>query len=73
MDDMKLRVLDLVRQIDSLNREIEEHWSRVQRFVQVNDMDSAISLLNAYFRLKERLQAAEAAVAGILRGHFADK
>jgi uncharacterized coiled-coil protein SlyX len=70
MSDLKEQIALSVRQIDDLNRGIAEHWSMVQRCVAENRVDDAISLLNAYFRMKTKLNQVESSLEGILRGHF---
>lgn len=70
MSDLKEQIAPSVRQIDDLNRDIAEHWSMVQRCVAENRVDDAISLLNAYFRMKTKLNQVESSLEGILRGHF---
>ena len=70
MEQMKTQIRDLVQNIDSLNREIAEHWSQAQKHIVNNDVDAAISILNAHFRLKTRLEQAETQLVGILKGYF---
>jgi hypothetical protein len=71
--DAKEQIAMDVRQIDDLNRQIAEHWSMVQKCLSQDDVDGAISLLNAYFRLKTKLVQVESALQGQLRGYFSDK
>ena len=73
MDTMKQQIADYVRKIDNLNREIAEHWSKAQRLVTASKLDEAITVLNAYFRLKTSLEQAESQLLGVLKGYFADK
>jgi hypothetical protein len=73
MMDMKEQIAASVRQIDELNRDTAEHWSMIQKCVAEKRADEAISLLNAYFRLKTKLNQIESALQGTLRGHFSDK
>ena len=73
MTDLKEQIAGYVRQIDDLNREIAEHWSMAQKLVADNHVDKAISILNAYFRLKTKLRQVEGSLAAILLGHFSDK
>jgi hypothetical protein len=68
--DLKDQVRDLVHQIDHLNQQIAEHWSHVQKLITANQIDDAISILNAYFRLKLEHGRAETRLAGILSGYF---
>jgi len=70
---MKEQIAGYVRQIDDLNRDIAEHWSMAQKFVADNQVDKAISILNAHFRLKIKLEQVEASLIGILKGYFSDK
>jgi hypothetical protein len=71
--DMKEQVAESVRQIDEVNRNIADHWSMVQRYVAEKRLDEAISVLNAYFRLKTKLNQVESALEGKLHGYFSDK
>jgi hypothetical protein len=73
MENMKKRISDAVRQIDELNREIGEHWSKIQQLVANDKLDEAISILNAYFRLKLKLEQVEAALQSTLKGSFSGK
>jgi hypothetical protein len=73
VEDAKVRIGDSVRQIDELNREIQEHWSKVQRLVGAGSLDEAISILNAYFRLKSKLDQVESHLQGVLKGAFSDR
>lgn len=73
MADMKEQIAASVRQIDDLNREIAEHWSKVQKCVAERRVDEAVSLLNAYFRIKTKLVQVETNLAGILGGYFSDQ
>jgi hypothetical protein len=69
--DMKEQIVAKVRQIDGLNREIAEHWSMIQKYATDNRVDEAISLLNAYFRLKEKLEQTESSLESALKSQFA--
>ena len=73
MPDMKQLIIGWVGQIDDLKRQIAEHWTMIQRDVQDGQIDEAISLLNAYFRLKGKLAGVESQLAGTLGGYFSDK
>lgn len=73
MQDMKQQVADLLRQMDQVNREIAEHWSKAQNAVSSGRLDEAISILNAYFRLKDKFDQVQSNLTGILKGYFADK
>jgi hypothetical protein len=73
MHDMKQQIVVWVRQIDEVKRQIAEHWTMIQKDVQDGQVDEAISLLNAYFRLKGKLEGVESQLAGTLGGYFSDK
>ena len=73
MLDMKQQVVNLVRQIDDLNGEIENHWNMIRKSISDGQVDGAISLLNAYLRLKTKLTVTESTLAGTLGGYFSDK
>jgi len=73
MPDMKQQIAGWVRQIDELRGQIEEHWSMIQKCIADGHVDDAISLLNAYFRLKVKLEGVEASLTGTLGGYFSDK
>ncbi len=70
---MKEQLVVWVRQIDELKAQIAEHWSMVQKCVADGHVDDAITLLNAYFRLRVKLEGVEANLAGTLGGYFSDK
>ena len=69
---MKEEIVAKVRQIDDLNRQIADHWSRVQRHITEKRVNEAISLLNAYFRLKMKLNEVESSLESSLKSQFAD-
>ncbi len=73
MTDMKESIAVSVRQIDELSRDIAEHWSMVQKCVADNRVEDAISLLNAYFQMKTKLNQVESSLEGILHGYFSDR
>lgn len=70
MDDNKKRIVAWVKQIDDLNSQIVRHWSMVQESVAENRVDEAITLLNAYFRLRTKLEGVESSLLGTLNGYF---
>ena len=70
---MKGQIPASVRQITGLTEEVAKHWTIVERCVAGGNIDDAISLLNAYFGLKTKLEAVEASLRGILQSYFADK
>lgn len=71
--DMKRQIAVWVRQIDEIKGQVIQHWSLAQKAVEAGDIDSAISLLNRYFRLKVQLEGVEANLASMLHGYFSDK
>jgi hypothetical protein len=73
MADMKDQIAANVREIDNLSRDIAEHWSMVQDSVFKKRIDEAITLLNAYFRLKQKLIQVESSLEATLKGYFSDK
>lgn len=68
--ELKDQVRDLVHQIDHLDQQIAEHWSKAQKLITANRIDDAISILNAYFRLKGEHERTETRLVGILSGYF---
>jgi hypothetical protein len=70
--DMKQQIMGWVSQIDDIQKQISEHWTMVQKSVAAGDADKAITLLNAYFRLKTKAEGVEAQLRGMLGGYFAD-
>jgi len=73
MPEMKQQIVGWVRQIDEVKGQIAEHWSMIQKSVADGHVDDAISLLNAYFRLKLKLEGVERQLRGTLGGYFSDK
>jgi hypothetical protein len=71
--DMKKQIVGWVLQTDEIQKQISEHWTMVQKSVAAGDADKAITLLNAYFRLKTKAESVEAQLRGMLGGYFADK
>jgi len=71
--DQKQQIAGLVHKIDELRAERAHHWAMVQTSVADERTDDAISLLNAYFSLKVKLERAEADLVGLLQGYFSDK
>jgi hypothetical protein len=71
--DMKQQIMVWVSQIDEIQKQLSEHWSMVQQSVGAGDSDKAITLLNAYFRLKTKLEGVEAQLRSLLHGYFSDK
>jgi hypothetical protein len=70
---MNEQIADNVRQIDETNRNLADHWSMIQKSIHRGQIDEAISLLNAYYRLQTKLQQVESNLKSMLLGHFADK
>lgn len=73
MADLKQQIVGWVGQIDELNKQIVEHWTMIQQSISAGETDKAITLLNAYFRLKTKLKNVETSLAGTLGGYFSDK
>jgi hypothetical protein len=73
MAEMKEQIAQWVRQIDDLNRQLEDHWSKVQKAVAGDRIDDAIPLLNGYFSLKAKLEQIEASLKSLLHSYFSDK
>jgi hypothetical protein len=73
MDENKKRIVAWVRQIDDLKTQVADHWLMVQKAIAAERVDEAISLLNAYFRLRTKLEGVEASLVGTLGGYFSDK
>ena len=71
--EQKQQIVDSVRAIEGLRQDVAEHWSMVRERIENDEVDDAITLLNAYYRLNEKLDGVEANLQGILRGYFADK
>lgn len=70
---MKAQILNLVRQMVQLKLEMASHWTAVQKCLAAENADDAISLLNAYFSLRVKLEGVESNLQGVLRGYFSDK
>jgi hypothetical protein len=62
-----------VREIESLKRQVLDHWSMVQKSIADDRVGDAISLLNRYFHLREQLNGTEHRLESALHSHFADK
>ena len=73
MPDMKQQIVGWVGQIDELNKLIVDHWAMIQQSISAGETDRAITLLNAYLRLKTKLKGVETSLAGTLGGYFSDK
>jgi hypothetical protein len=73
MPDMKQQIVGWVKQIDEVKDQIAEHWSMIQKSVAAGHVDDAISLLNAYFRLKLKLEGVEGQLRSTLGGYFSDR
>jgi hypothetical protein len=71
--DMKDQIVGWVHRIDHLRNETEKHWSNIQKSIAAGRVDDAISLLNAYFGLKQELIAVEAKLEGMLHSYFSEK
>lgn len=73
MPDMKQQIVGWVKQIDEVKGQIAEHWSMIQKSAATGHVDDAISLLNAYFRLKLKLEGVESQLRSTLGGYFSDR
>lgn len=71
--EQKQRIVESVRTIEHLRQEAANHWNMVCERIKNDEIDDAITLLNAYYRLKEKLNGVDANLQGTLRGYFADK
>jgi hypothetical protein len=71
--EMKQHIVGWVREIDDLRTEVADHWSKVQKSIEANRVDDAISLLNGYFRLKQKLEGVESRLASALHTNYSDK
>jgi hypothetical protein len=71
--EQKQRIVESVRTIERLRQEAATHWDMVCERIKNGEIDDAITLLNAYYRLKEKLNGVDASLQGTLRGYFADK
>jgi hypothetical protein len=71
--DTKALIVFNVRQIDRLQVELTELWSKIQKSVADGLVDDAISFLNRYFSLRSELERVEANLIGALKGQFSDK
>ena len=54
--DMTDQIVRFVRQIDALQTETAKHWTSARKSIDDGRMDDAITLLNAYFHLKQELE-----------------
>lgn len=68
----KSQIVRGVREIEGLKQDIEEHWSKILRAIADNRIDSAIPLLKAYFRLKQKMVSVEAQLDGFLNAYFSE-
>jgi|HubBroStandDraft_4_1064222.scaffolds.fasta_scaffold1159055_2 hypothetical protein len=71
--EIKQQVTGWVREIDELRIEISDHWSMAQKCVEHECAEEAISILNRYFHLKERLAGVEARLGSALLTNFSEK
>lgn len=71
--DPKLQVVGLVRQIDQLTTQKGELWSMAKKCLDEDNVDGAITFLNRYFSIKEKLHVTESGLASILKSQFPDK
>jgi hypothetical protein len=71
--DMNNQIAICVRQIDSLEAEKDELWTKASKLVADGHVEKAISLLNRYFSMKVQLEGLESRLAGMLKDYFSDK
>jgi hypothetical protein len=71
--EMKDQIVNWVREINQLRGQEAELWAHITTSAVDGRTDDAISLLNRYFSLKQKLEGVEASVASMLKGHFSDK
>ena len=71
--DIKDQIVSCVRQIDRLNTQKADLWTKVRKCIADHRVDDAITLLNRYFSVKEKLEGVETSLAGMLKGQFSDK
>jgi hypothetical protein len=69
--DQKEQIIRLFLQITDLKTQLAEHWAMVDRAIKESRVDYAITLLNAYFRLKTKIEVVEGNLQGILNGYYA--
>jgi hypothetical protein len=71
--DPKLQIVGMVRQIEQLTEQKGELWSLAKKSLDENNVSGAITFLNRYFSIKERLDMTESSLASLLKGQFSDK
>ena len=69
----KDQIVGLVRQIDHLTAQKDDLWNMAKRCLDENNVDGAITFLNRYFSVKEKLHTTETGLASVLKGQFSDK
>ena len=73
MDEKEKQIANWVREIDDLRAQVAKHWSMIQKNVEDARMDDVISLLNAYFRSRQKLEGVESNLRSMLGGYFSDR
>jgi hypothetical protein len=71
--DQKEQIIRLFLQINDLKTQVAEHWAMADRAIKESRVDHAITLLNAYFRLKTKIGIVEGNLQGILNGYYASQ
>jgi hypothetical protein len=71
--DLKLQIVGLFRQIEQLTAQKAELWTLAKKCLDENNVDGAITLLNRYYSVKEKLDITESGLGSLLRGQFSDK
>ena len=70
--DAKTQIVELVRTTTDTRAELDDHWQRIERCIRDGNVDSAIPLIKAYFRLREKLQQVEGQLIGKVKGSFSE-
>jgi hypothetical protein len=71
--DQKEQIIRLFLQITDLKTQLAEHWAMADRATKESRVDDTITLLNAYFRLKTKIEVVEGNLQGILNGYYASQ
>jgi len=71
--DTKGQIANYVREIDRVSADKENLWRMIRKCIQDDHVDDAISLLNRYFGMKERIERVETDLQGLLKAQLADK
>lgn len=71
--DTNDQIAGWVREIDRLHAEKEDLWRNIRKCVDDSRVDDAVSLLNRFFSMKERIERVQADLIGTLKAKLADK